>query len=179
MFDQDQPPRVRAEKGENMPYRTLVAAVLAATAAYAAPTNDLLNTQVKDAETILITATRTERSVQSIPANPTVITSEDIRRGGFTSAPEALQKRAGLHVRNFSDNPGRASVDIRGFGENSQGRVLVLVNGRRINRPDLGPINWSQIPMGNIDRIEVVRGAQSALYGDYAVGGVINIITRR
>lgn len=162
-----------------MQYRTLVAAALAATTTYATQTNDLSQTDTQDRETILITATRTQRSVQSIPGNPTVITSEDIAKGGFTSAPDALQKKAGLHIRNFSDNPSRASVDIRGFGENSHGRVLVLVNGRRINRPDLGPVNWSQVPMGNVDRIEVVRGAHSALYGDYAVGGVINIITRR
>lgn len=162
-----------------MQYRTLVAAALAATTTYATLTNDLSHTETQDSETILITATRTPRSVQSIPGNPTVITSEDIFEGDFTSVPDALQKKAGLHIRNFSDNPSRASVDIRGFGENSHGRILVLVNGRRINRPDLGQINWSQIPMGNVDRIEVVRGGHNALYGDYAVGGVINIITRR
>lgn len=162
-----------------MKYRILVAAALAATTTIASETNSLSNTETPDGKTILITATRTQNSVRSIPGNPTVITSDDLTKGGFTTAPEALKKKAGLHVRNFSDNPSRASVDIRGFGENSHGRVLVLVNGRRINRPDLGPVNWAQIPMGNVDRIEVVRGAHTALYGDYAVGGVINIITRR
>jgi iron complex outermembrane receptor protein len=162
-----------------MQLRTIAMATMAATTVFAAETNIVFATETQDKETILITATRSQRSVQSIAGNPTVITSEDIAKRGFTSAPETLQKRAGLHIRNFSDNPSRASVDIRGFGENSHGRVLVLVNGRRINRPDLGPVNWSQVPMGNVDRIEVVRGANSALYGDYAVGGVINIITRR
>jgi iron complex outermembrane receptor protein len=131
------------------------------------------------ANQIIITATRTQRNVQDIPDNPTIITSEELEQGGFTSVPDALQKRAGLHIRNFADNPNQASVDIRGFGENSHGRVLILVNGRRINRPDLAPINWAQVPVGNIERIEVLRGAHTALYGDYAVGGVINILTRR
>lgn len=128
---------------------------------------------------IIVSATRTPVGVKDIPGNPTIITSAELEEGGFTSVPDALGKRAGLHVRNYANNPNQASVDIRGFGENSHGRVLVLVNGRRINRPDLGPVNWSQIPIGNIDRIEVLRGAHTALYGDYAVGGVINIITRR
>jgi len=136
-------------------------------------------TETNKPNQIIVSATRTHHSVKTIPSNPTIITSSELEQGGFTSVPDALRKRAGLHIRNFANNPNQASVDIRGFGENSHGRVLILVNGRRINRPDLAPVNWSQIPVGNIDRIEVLRGAHTALYGDYAVGGVINIITDR
>ncbi len=162
-----------------MQYRILAVFALAATTTFADSTNTLSNTGTQDPNTILITATRTKNSVQNIPGNPVVINSDEIRQGGFTSIPAILNQKAGLHFRNYSDNPGRASVDMRGFGANSHGRVLVMVNGRRINRPDQAPVNWSQIPVGNIDRIEVVRGAHSALYGDFAVGGAINIITRR
>ncbi len=146
----------------------IASAILATTAAAQAATNE-----------IIITAPRVQTLIKNIPGNPTIINDTTLEQGGFSSVPEALKKKAGLHVRSLSDNPNRMSVDLRGFGENSHGRVLILVNGRRINRPDQAPVNWSQIPFGNIDRIEVVRGAHTALYGDYAVGGVINIITRR
>jgi iron complex outermembrane receptor protein len=161
-----------------MKYRTIAAAVLAASTA-CADTNTVSTTWTEPAQTILITATRTQNNSRRIAGNPTIIEATQLQKGAYAGVPEVLGARAGLHVRNYSDNPGRASVDMRGFGENSHGRVLVLVNGRRLNRPDLAPLNWSQIPVDNIDRIEVVRGPRSALYGDYAVGGVINIITKR
>lgn len=134
---------------------------------------------VTDAERIVVTATRSVSDVRTVPGNPSVITAHDIANGHYTSVPEALQKKAGLFFRNTTDNPSQASVDIRGFGgDNPHGKVLVLVNGRKLNRPDMATINWAQIPMQAIDRIEVVRGPNSVLYGDHAVGGVINIITR-
>jgi iron complex outermembrane receptor protein len=134
---------------------------------------------VPDAERIIVTATRSPESIRTVPGNPTVITSQDIADGHYTSVPEALQKKAGLFFRNYADNPSQASVDIRGFGgDNPHGKVLVLVNGRKLNRPDMAVINWAQIPMQAVERIEVVHGPNSVLYGDHAVGGVINIITR-
>ena len=71
------------------------------------------------------------------------------------------------------------SVDIRGFGETGALNTLVLVDGRRVNEIDLSGVDWSQIPLDQVERIEIVRGPGSVLYGDNAVGGVINIITKR
>lgn len=134
---------------------------------------------VFDAERIVVTATRTESEVRTVPGNPSIVTAQDIADGHYTSVPEALEKKAGLFFRNIADNPSEAGVDIRGFGgDNPHGKVLVLVNGRKLNRPDMATINWAQIPMQAVERIEVVRGPNSVLYGDHAVGGVINIITR-
>ncbi|OVE77521.1 hypothetical protein BVX99_02460, partial [bacterium F16] len=99
-------------------------------------------------------------------------------KGNYSDVVSVLKSRAGLHFRSFSGSQ-EATVDIRGFGENSFGRVLVLSNGRKLNRPDMRGINWSQIPLANIERIEVIRGPNGAVYGDSAVGGVINIITKR
>lgn len=130
-------------------------------------------------ETIVVTATRAETTDRRIPSNVTVIGGEEIAEGGYTSLPQALEKKAGLHFRSFSDNPSQAEVDIRGFGENSHGRVLVMVNGRKLNRPDMATVNWLQIPLRNVEKVEVIRGANTALYGDHAVGGVINVITKR
>ena len=127
---------------------------------------------------VVVTATRDRQEVAKIPANATVITGEEIRRNGNVSVTEALKTLEGIEVRSFSGNASQAEVTMRGFGENAHGRVLVLLNGRRLNRPDMSGINWLEVPVNNVDRIEVVRGGNSALYGDFAVGGVINIITR-
>jgi iron complex outermembrane receptor protein len=148
------------------------------TGSRAETTNTVTNT-VPDAERIIVTATRSASDVRTVPGNPSVITAQDIADGHYTSVPEALQKKAGLFFRNYADNPSQASVDIRGFGgDNPHGKVLVLLNGRKLNRPDMATINWAQIPMQAVERIEVVRGPNSVLYGDHAVSGVINIITK-
>lgn len=134
---------------------------------------------IPEAERIVVTATRSVSDVRDVPGNPSVITAQDISVGYYTSVPEALEKKAGVFFRNVADNPSQAGADIRGFGgDNPHGKVLVLVNGRKLNRPDMAAVNWAQIPMQAVERIEVIRGPNSVLYGDHAVGGVINIITR-
>ncbi len=130
-------------------------------------------------EEVVVTATRDTREIRKIPANITVIKSEDIEKSGATSLVDVLEKVAGIHFTTFSGNPSQAEIDMRGFGQNSHGRVLILLDGKRLNRPDMASINWLQIPINNVEKIEVVRGANSVLYGDYAVAGVINIITKR
>jgi len=130
-------------------------------------------------EEVVVTATRDTREIRKIPANITVIKSEDIEKSGATSLVDVLKKLAGIHFTTFSGNPSQAEIDMRGFGQNSHGRVLILLDGRRLNRPDMASINWLQIPINNIEKIEVVSGANTVLYGDHAVAGVINIITKR
>jgi iron complex outermembrane receptor protein len=130
-------------------------------------------------EEVVVTATRDAREIRKIPANITVIKSDDIKKSGATSLVDVLEKLAGIHFTTFSGNPSQAEIDMRGFGQNGHGRVLILLDGRRLNRPDMASINWLQIPINNVEKIEVVSGANSVLYGDHAVAGVINIITKR
>lgn len=155
-----------------MKYRILLAncAVVGCTTVLAAETNQTQN--------IIISATRSVRSTETVPVHATVISGEKIAQGRYTSVPETLQNEAGIYFRNYADNPSQANIDMRGFGENSHGRVLVLLNGRKVNNPDLATVNWSQISLRNIDRIEVLRGPGTAMYGDNANGGVVNIITK-
>ncbi|MDX9978676.1 MAG: TonB-dependent receptor plug domain-containing protein, partial [Lentisphaeria bacterium] len=134
--------------------------------------------ETQQMDDVVITATRSETSTREIPANVTVITAQDIADGNYSDVVGVLQSLGGLHFRSFSGNQ-EATVDIRGFGENSHGRVLILRDGRRLNRPDMRGINWSQIPLASIERIEILRGPGGAMYGDNAVGGVINIITKK
>ncbi len=91
---------------------------------------------------------------------------------------ELLRGEQSIVVRDTSGNGKSASVDMRGFGESAAGNSLILVDGRRVNAIDLSGVDWLQIPLDQVERVEIVRGTGSVLYGDNAVGGVINIITK-
>lgn len=128
---------------------------------------------------IIVTANREKQEASKAPANVTVIDSSEIEGNGNVSLLDALKKAEGIFVRSTTDNPATAEVSMRGFGENAHGRVLVLVDGHRINRPDMSRVNWLQIPLSDVDRVEIVRGNGSALYGNNALSGVINVITKK
>ncbi|MCX7981316.1 MAG: TonB-dependent receptor [Syntrophales bacterium] len=128
---------------------------------------------------IVVTATREKEEVRRIPAHITVITEEQIKASGSSTLIEVLNRVEGIHFRDYSGNSPQALIDMRGFGgDNPFGKTVVLLNGRRLNRPDMSSINWLEIPISQVERIEVMRGTGSVLYGDGAVAGVINIITR-
>lgn len=133
-------------------------------------------------EEIVVTATRDTQEVRKIPANITVITAEEIEKINATSIVDVLDNLSGVHFTTYSGNEAQAGIDMRGFGglgENAFGKVLVMIDGRRLNRPDMAPMSWLQIPLSSVEKIEVVRGTNSVLYGDNAVAGVINIITKK
>ncbi|MFC1454371.1 TonB-dependent receptor [Verrucomicrobiota bacterium] len=137
------------------------------------------NEPADNKDEIVVSASRDRRTSSEIPANVTVLESADIDRAGTVSVVEPLRNLDGILFRSYSGEESQAEISMRGFGENSQGRVLILLDGRRLNRPDMQNINWSQIPINTIERIEILRGPQTALYGDNAVAGVINIITKK
>ena len=128
---------------------------------------------------IVVTAARESRGTLDVAADVTVITSGDIRDAGYVDMTETLKNVQGVTMRSIAGNPATTEISMRGFGENSHGRVLVLMDGRRLNRPDMAGVNWFEVPLSNVDRIEVVRGGSTVLYGDNAVAGVVNIITRK
>jgi iron complex outermembrane recepter protein len=127
---------------------------------------------------VVVTGTRFEQQIERIPANITVIDEEDIRNSNARSVPDLLRGQESIVVRDWTGNRKQVTVDLRGFGESASSNVLVLVDGRRVNEIDLSGVDWTQIPLENIERIEILRGTGSVLYGDNAVGGVINIITK-
>jgi iron complex outermembrane receptor protein len=127
---------------------------------------------------IVVTAERQEQEVREIPANVTVITKADIERSSAETIVDLLSAEGGLVQRGFLGNEKRANVDIRGMGETSVSNVLVLVDGIRLNPPDMAGPDFSTLSLEQVDRVEILHGAGSVLYGDGAVGGVINIITR-
>ena len=155
----------------NSPLRAVACLAFGALTAVAAP--------ITTNAPIVVTASRANRTAEEMPANVKVITADAIRDSGAQNVVAALETLGGLFFRHNSDNPGQAEVSMRGFGQNSSGRVLVLVDGQRLNTADMANLDWLRIPVTAVDRIEVLRGGQTALYGDYAVAGVINIITHQ
>jgi len=129
---------------------------------------------------VTVTATRGERDVLEVPGNVTVINREEIERSGVRTVPELLRRESGVFVTNTTTNRAGYTVDSRGFnnGGGNGSNTLIQVDGRRVNESDSSVPDWSMIPLDEIESIEIVRGAASALYGDSAAGGVINIRTR-
>jgi iron complex outermembrane receptor protein len=131
-------------------------------------------------EEVVVTATRDKEEIRKVPANVTIITAREIQESGATTIPEVLNKTEGINIRSYSGNASQALIDMRGFGgDNPYSKTLIMLDGRRLNRPDMLPVNLLQIPLNNVERIEVIRGPGSVLYGDSAIGGTINIITKR
>jgi iron complex outermembrane receptor protein len=130
-------------------------------------------------EKVVVTATRDTEEIRKIPAHVTVITKEEIEQSHVRYTVDLLKPESDVVVRDVYGTGKTASVDIRGFGETGALNTLVLVDGRRVNGIDLSGVDWTQIPIDQVERIEIVRGAGSVLYGDNAVGGVINIITKK
>jgi len=129
---------------------------------------------------IVVTAARDQDSIYKIPANVIVITEQEIKKSCKTTVPDILEQYAGIHFRSYSGNASQSQIDLRGFGgDNPFGKTLILLNGKRLNRPDMSSINWLQLPIEKIEKIEVVKGGACVLYGDSAIAGVINIITKK
>ena len=106
---------------------------------------------------VVVTGTRTEQSVDRIPANVTVIYEEDIENSNARTVSDVLRSEEGIIVRDWLSNGRTAQVDLRGFGETANANTLVLVDGRRFNEIDLSGTDWTQIPLEQIQRIEIVR----------------------
>ncbi|MEK7734662.1 MAG: TonB-dependent receptor plug domain-containing protein, partial [Pseudomonadota bacterium] len=106
----------------------------------------------------------------------TVITREDIDRQQVKTLPELLRGIPGLDLTTQGGNGKLTSVFMRGT---NSGHVLVLVDGTRIGAATNGGISWEFLPLAEIERIEIVRGPRSTLYGSDAIGGVIQIFTRQ
>ncbi|HCA9670771.1 TPA: catecholate siderophore receptor CirA [Klebsiella variicola subsp. variicola] len=129
-------------------------------------------------ETLVVTASATEQSVKDAPASISVITQQDLQRKPVQNLKDVLRDVPGVQLTNEGDN--RKGVSIRGLGSSY---TLILVDGKRVNsrnavfRHNDFDLNW--IPVDAIERIEVVRGPMSSLYGSDALGGVVNIITKK
>ena len=129
-------------------------------------------------DAVVITATRFEDSKRNLPVGVTVLTAEDIERSASTNLGDILAQYGLLQIRDLAGayNP---QVDLRGFGVTGDQNTLILVDGLRLSESELESAQISAIPLDAIERIEIVRGSGTVLYGANATAGTINIITRR
>ena len=128
---------------------------------------------------IVVTPTRSNEYIKNAPNNVTIIDKEDIEKSTAKIIPDIIREQTGVVVKEYSSGNGKlVNVDIRGFGESGLSNTLVLIDGRRVTQIDLSGTDWTQIPLAEVERIEIIRGAASVFYGDNATGGVINIITK-
>ncbi len=148
----------------------IVALVVAATALAAAAQ------EVKKLEPVVVTATRIETPASEVGASVSVVTEDDFRAYHYATVDEALRSVPGVEIRR-AGSPGKTtSITIRGANPN---QVQVLVDGVRVKSTTTGQAELSDLSPDLIERIEVIRGPQSTLYGADAIGGVINIITKK
>ncbi len=126
----------------------------------------------------VITAGRTEQSIERAPATVTVISSEEIQASGALTIPELLRFVPGIDVMTITSS--HSELNARGLNQLLSNKLLVLVDGRSVYFDFFGGVIWQGLPflLNQIDRIEIVRSPGSALYGANAFSGVINIITK-
>lgn len=141
--------------------------------------NEFLDMSLEDlVEYRIMSMSRKEQRVADMAAAAFVITSDDIRRSGAQSIPEALRLAPGLNVAQISGS--RWAVSSRGFNERFSTKLLVQVDGRSIYSPVFAGVLWEtqNLIIDDIERIEIIRGPGAALWGTNAMNGVINIVTR-
>jgi outer membrane receptor protein involved in Fe transport len=144
---------------------------------------DIVLTPAMLFETVTVTPTRTEQRLGDTPASVNIVTSREIDASPALVADDVLRNvpTFSLFRRTSSlvAQPTTQGVSLRGIGPSGQSRTLVLLDGIPFNDPFGGWVYWTRVPLASVDRIEMTDGTTSSLYGNYAMGGVINIITSR
>ncbi|VGO20347.1 TonB-dependent receptor [Pontiella sulfatireligans] len=155
-----------------MPFWVQLIAALAVVAPAFAGTNNAIVVSASRLDAVAV-------DVLDVPASATVVDRAAIERSHAQSMPDLLRQEANVRFRSTTGKGNAGELAMRGFGENSGLRVLVVVDGQKMNRPDMGGFDWQQLPLDDIESIEVLRGGNGVLYGNHALSGVINITTRK
>jgi vitamin B12 transporter len=137
--------------------------------------NVFADTELKTSD-VFVTATRTPISKNNVIADTTTISEEEIERAGSSSLTDLLQRQPGIEIYNSGGQGKVSSLHIRG---SESDHVVVLIDGLRVNQATSGLTAFENIPLSQIEKIEIVRGASSSLYGAGAIGGVIQIFTKK
>ncbi len=132
-------------------------------------------------ETVTVTPTRSEQRLGNIPASVSIVDAEQIRQSPALVADDVLRQVPTFSLFRRSSSitaqPTTQGVSLRGIGPSGVSRTLVLLDGVPFNDPFGGWVYWTRVPMENLDRVEIVEGPSSNLYGNYAMGGVINLVS--
>lgn len=134
-------------------------------------------------ETVVVTPGRTEQRLGDTPASVNVVTAEQIEASPAVAIDDVLRSVPSFSLFRRANSvvaqPTTQGVSLRGIGPSGQSRTLVLLDGVPFNDPFGGWVYWTRVPMVSVERIEVTEDTASGLYGNYAMGGVINIVTSR
>lgn len=134
-------------------------------------------------ETVVVTPGRTEQRLGDTPASVSVVSSEQIDASPAVAVDDVLRSVPSFSLFRRANSvvaqPTTQGVSLRGIGPSGQSRTLVLLDGVPFNDPFGGWVYWTRVPMVSVDRIELTEDTASGLYGNYAMGGVINIVTSR
>jgi iron complex outermembrane receptor protein len=134
-------------------------------------------------ETVTVTPTRNEQRLGDIPASVNIVTSREIEASPALVADDVLRQVPTFSLFRRASSlvaqPTTQGVSLRGLGPSGQSRTLVMLDGIPFNDPFGGWVYWTRVPLDSVDRIEMTDGPTSSLYGNFAMGGVINIITTR
>ncbi len=125
-------------------------------------------------DAIIITATRGKSTSMEVPQSTDIISPERILIVSPLNVSEVLQNIQGMYIKDYGGFSALKSISLRG---SSAAQVLIMLNGQRLNDPQTGEIDLSTLPLEGIERVEILRGGSSAIYGADAVGGVVNMIT--
>lgn len=141
---------------------------------------DLTQQSIEDLMKIEVTSvSKKEQKLSQVAAAIFVITQQDIGRSGATNIPDLLRMVPGLDVAQINSNTW--AISARGFNLQFENKLLVLIDGRAVYTPNFGGVYWDtqDVPLEDIDRIEVIRGPGGTVWGENAVNGVINVITKK
>lgn len=130
-------------------------------------------------ETITVYGSRFRENLTQLPSNTTIITSEEINKSGLNNIADIIVRLGNVTGKTDLNSENNLSFDLRGFGANADQNIVVLLDGMRLSENENTSAKTNFIPTELIERIEIVRGGNSVLYGDGANGGVINIITKK
>jgi outer membrane receptor protein involved in Fe transport len=134
-------------------------------------------------QSVTVTPTRTEQRLGDVPASVNVVDKETIRRSPALVADDVLRLVPTFSLfrrtSSLSAHPTAQGVSLRGIGPSGVSRSLVLIDGVPFNDPFGGWVYWTRVPLESVERIEVVDGSSSSVYGNYAMGGVINVVSSR
>ena len=132
-------------------------------------------------ETVTVTPTRSEQRLGDVPASASIVEKETIRQSPAVVADDVLRQVPSFSLfrrsSSLSSHPTAQGVSLRGIGPSGVSRTLVMMDGIPFNDPFGGWVYWTRVPLESVNRIEVIDGSNSSLYGNYAMGGVINIIS--
>ena len=134
-------------------------------------------------ESVTVTPTRTEQRMVDVPASVSIVDRETIRRSPAVVVDDVLRQVPAFSLfrrtSSLSSHPTAQGVSLRGIGPSGVSRSLVLIDGVPFNDPFGGWVYWTRVPLESVDRIEIVEGSSSNVYGNYAMGGVINVVSAR